>query len=205
MNPSAEQIDGLRELINIGVGRAASILNTMLASHIVLQVPFVKFLNPGDFKNEIEYLGREHLAAVELGFKGIFSGSSQLIFTAETAHKLVTTLVGDNPVDEDDIDVIKAGTLSEIGNIVLNGVMGSISNMLKIHLDYSVPNYLEGNADALLLRPGIESPDRTIILARTRFFVEKLQIDGDIALFFEVIIFNKLLDAVKSLVNLSRS
>ncbi|QTA78080.1 Chemotaxis protein, CheC-like [Desulfonema limicola] len=202
MNPSAEQIDGLKELINIGVGRAASILNTMLSSHIVLQVPFVKLLTSDDFKNEIDYLGVEQLAAVELGFKGIFSGSSQLIFTTETAHKLVATLVGDNPVDED-IDAIKAGTLAEIGNIVLNGVMGSISNMLQLHFEYSVPNYLEGNAEALL-KPSIDSPARTIILARTRFVVEKLHIDGDIALFFELIIFNRLLNAVNSLSSISR-
>ena len=197
MSPSDEQIDGLKELINIGVGRAASILNTMLSSHIILQVPFVKLLKPEDFKKEIERLGQDHLAAVELGFKGMFSGSAQLIFTNDTAYKLVTTLVGGEP-DIESIDSIQAGTLAEIGNIVLNGVMGSISNMLEIHLDYSVPNYLEGNAEALLNHDIIES-NRTILLARTRFYVEKLEIDGDIALFFEMIIFNKLLSAVDAL------
>lgn len=195
--PSNEQIDGLKELINIGVGRAASILNTMLSSHIILQVPFVKLLNPEDFKEEIERLGNENLAAVELGFKGIFSGSAQLIFNTDTAYKLVTTLVGGEP-DIEAIDSIQAGTLSEIGNIVLNGVMGSISNMLKIHLNYSVPNYLEGNAETLLNHDIIES-NKTILLARTCFYVEKLEIDGDIALFFEMIIFNKLLNTIDGL------
>ncbi|MDM8516263.1 chemotaxis protein CheC [Desulfobacterales bacterium HSG16] len=199
MDPTAQQIDGLKELINIGVGRAASVLNAMLSSHIVLQVPFIKLLQPEDFKKEIEILGQESLAAVHLGFQGIFSGSTQLIFTMETASKLVTILVGETD-ETDDLDSIQTGTLTEIGNIVLNGVMGSISNMLGFHFNYSVPNYLEGSAENLL-KANLIVADRTILLARTRFVVEKLDIYGDIALFFEMTVFNKLLEAIDVLGN----
>ena len=197
MNPTNEQIDGLKELINIGVGRAASVLNTMLDSHIVLKVPFIKLLNPADFKKEIEMLNRDQLAAVSLGFKGIFSGSAQLIFTTENASKLVTILAGE-PDETEDLDSIRTGTLIEIGNIVLNGVMGSISNMLEFHFSYSVPSYMEGSAENLL-NSNIADSDRTVLLARTRFLVEELDICGDIALFFEMSVFNKLLNAIETM------
>ncbi len=197
MNPTSEQIDGLKELINIGVGRAASVLNTMLDSHIVLQVPFIKLLNPADFKKEIEMLDKDQLAAVSLGFKGLFSGSAQLIFTTENASKLVTILAGE-PDETEDMDSIRTGTLTEIGNIVLNGVMGSISNMLELHFNYSVPTYLEGTSERLL-NSNIADSDRTVLLARTRFLVEELDICGDIALFFEMSVFNKLLNAIEAM------
>ncbi len=197
MNPTSEQIDGLKELINIGVGRAASVLNTMLDSHIVLQVPFIKLLNPADFKKEIEMLDKDQLAAVSLGFKGLFSGSAQLIFTTENASKLVTILAGE-PDETEDMDSIRTGTLTEIGNIVLNGVMGSISNMLELHFNYSVPTYLEGTSEKLL-NSNIADSDRTVLLARTRFLVEELDICGDIALFFEMSVFNKLLNAIEAM------
>ena len=197
MDPTKEQMDGLKELINIGVGRAANVLNTMLNSHIRLQIPFVKLLDALHFKKEIEVLGPNDLSAVELGFRGNFSGSTQLIFTTESASKLVRILAGETNEIED-LDSIRAGTLTEIGNIVLKGVMGSISNMLEFHFDYSVPNYLEGKAD-VLLGSDTMATDRTVLLARTHFLVEELDINGDIALFFEMTVFHKLLTAIEAL------
>ncbi len=41
MNISDEQLDTIKELFNIGVGRAAQTLSTMLNSFIQLEVPTV--------------------------------------------------------------------------------------------------------------------------------------------------------------------
>jgi chemotaxis protein CheY-P-specific phosphatase CheC len=45
MKTSPEQLDALRELINIGIGRAAGVLNEMLSAHIQLYVPDVEILS----------------------------------------------------------------------------------------------------------------------------------------------------------------
>ena len=184
MNPTALQLDALSELINIGVGRSADVLNTMLNSHIDLQVPFVKILLSDDFRKEIEALGSDSLSAVHLAFKGTFSGTAQLIFPAATASKLVTTVTGEE-VRSESLDEIRSGTLCEIGNIVLNGLMGSISNVLKMQLKYSVPTYLEGKIENLTLARGNMASDTKILLARTHFTIKELKIEGDIIVFFE--------------------
>ncbi len=41
MNITPEQIDTLKELVNIGVGRAANMLNQLVQSRIYLQVPSI--------------------------------------------------------------------------------------------------------------------------------------------------------------------
>lgn len=184
MNPTALQLDALSELINIGVGRSADVLNTMLNSHIDLQVPFVKILLSDDFRKEIEALGSDSLSAVHLAFKGTFSGTAQLIFPAATASKLVTTVTGEE-VRSESLDEIRSGTLCEIGNIVLNGLMGSISNVLKMQLKYSVPTYLEGKIENLTSARGNMASDTKILLARTHFTIKELKIEGDIIVFFE--------------------
>ena len=184
MNPTALQLDALSELINIGVGRSAEVLNTMLNSHIDLQVPFVKILLSDDFRKEIEALGSDSLSAVHLAFKGKFSGTAQLIFPAATASKLVTTVTGEE-VRSESLDEIRSGTLCEIGNIVLNGLMGSISNVLKMQLKYSVPTYLEGKIENLTSARGNMASDTKILLARTHFTIKELKIEGDIIVFFE--------------------
>ncbi len=197
ITPSERQLDALTELINIGVGRGASVLNTMLESHIVLQVPFLRVISYNDLKDEITRHGGEWLATVEMSFRGNFTGSSQLIFSTESASKLVAAMVGEEPINMD-MDEIRGGTLCEVGNIVLNGVMGSISNMLKFDFSYSVPNFLEENADNLFA-PDQKKTEMSILLARTSFQIERLNIDGDVILFFEVASLKILLDSIDTL------
>jgi chemotaxis protein CheC len=185
MIPTATQLEALKELINIGVGKGADVLNSMLSSHILLNVPYVRILTTRELILELTQLETVFCSSVDLGFKGDFSGRSQLLFSTEAADKLVAALTGGIPDAEGDLDAIRTGTLCEIGNIVLNGVMGTISNIFHLHFTYSVPNYREGD-----IRDFIEAQEgsisKTILLAHTRFCVEKLEIYGDIALFFEM-------------------
>ena len=170
----------------------------MLNSHIDLQVPFVKILLSDDFRKEIETLGSDSLSAVHLAFKGTFSGTAQLIFPAATASKLVTAITGEEAEGED-LDEIRSGTLCEIGNVVLNGLMGSISNVLKMHLNYSVPTYMEGKVEKMMALSGDTGSNTKILLARTRFTIRDLKIEGDIIVFFETGALDALLIAIGTL------
>lgn len=194
MNLTPYQLDALKELINIGVGRAAAVLSEMVKNHISLDVPFIKILSPEQLKTEMEEISRERVAAVRLGFSGPFSGSAALVFPPDSAAKLVTVLTGEEP-GTPDIDSVRAGTLNEVGNIVINGVMGSISNVLHHQIDYSLPNYLEDRIESLL-KLNNPYPSFTALLAKTRFLIEKLRIEGNIILIFEVGSFDSLLSAI---------
>ena len=50
MDLTPDQIDALKELINIGIGRSASMLNEMVNTRVYLQVPSVKVFSPKDAK-----------------------------------------------------------------------------------------------------------------------------------------------------------
>ncbi len=94
-----------------------------------------------------------------------------------------------------DLDSVRAGTLSEVGNIVLNGIMGSFGNILDQHISYSIPTYVEDTIDNLLALNGA-TINPIVILARTRFKIEQLQVEGNIILLFEVGSFDALVAAV---------
>lgn len=194
MNVTADQLDALQELINIGVGRAASLLNEMIDSHIRLEIPFVKVLTASEAYRELAIrFDSDSLAAVRLGFTGSFSGTAGLIFPTESASTLVAVLTDEEPGTAD-LDAVKIGTLSEIGNIVINGVMGSIGNVLKQHMNYTLPVYLEDTIDNLLLSTNVSNSK--ILLAQARFTIEELEIIGDIILVFEVATFEKLINII---------
>ena len=194
MNPTDKQIDELREFVNVGVGRAASVLNTMLKSHIVLKVPLIKVLSPEELREEIEALGENRLSAVYLGFKGGLSGGAMLVFPEKSAQDLVTVSTGEETTDSE-LDSIRAGTLSELGNVVLNGVMGSIANKLKLRLLYSVPRYAKESVEDILTDNRIVSGP-LVLFVRVQFQIENLHVVGDIILFFKMGTFDTLLAAL---------
>ena len=196
MELTADEIDALKELINIGVGHAAGMLNEMLQFPIELQIPEVELLSPVELQAELKKrFGIDRLSVVQLGFNGSFSGSAQLLFPTESAVNLVSVLTGEDKASPD-LDSLKISTLSEVGNMLINGVMGSIGNVLDQPLDYEVPYYSEEKIEQLLSSKEESLDYGSVLLAPAHFCVEELQVQGDILLFFDVGSFKVLLDAI---------
>ena len=191
MELSAIQSDILKELLNIGVGRAASMLNRILRCHISLQIPRISVVS-GD--GLLEYKGSYRdtsMTSVELAYEGAFSGVATLLFPSDSANRLVSLILNESG-GEMDLDLLRIGTLEEVGNIVLNGVLGSISNILKEHLNYSPPVYEEGTFESLVLSKCCNA-DSAILVAQTHFLVEQVDIAGEIVLIFEMRAFRSIL------------
>ncbi|SMP66132.1 chemotaxis protein CheC [Desulfonatronum lacustre] len=190
---TSNQLDVLQELINIGVGHAAGTLNQMSGQHVslfapeVIVVPIEKMLS-GEIID-----ATQKVTAIKLSFSGKFSGMASLMFPPESANKLITIILGEEPVAED-MDMMRMGVLQEVGNIVLNGVMGSIGNLLMEHIEYLPPDYYETSFADLLLSDGPR--DNMLLLAKTNFVLEERLIQGDILVMFRLRTFDSLLAAL---------
>lgn len=203
MTPTSEQLDALREMINIGVGRAGGILNDLLHARVSLKVPLLKIINAENREADTETGICERVASVQLRFKGPFSGRAKLIFPRESASKLVSVVMGHDEVS-DDLDAIRAGVLMEVGNIVINSVMGSIANILSQRLIYSTPCYAENAAGESQVAVDLKKKE-TILLAQTRFTIDKHHIEGDVALIFDFESFEILLSAIDHIIPVGRA
>ncbi|MGL5832747.1 MAG: chemotaxis protein CheX [Waterburya sp.] len=191
-----EQLDALQEIVNIGIGRAAAMLNEMVDARIVLEVPTIQLLTASQLLQEmIARFNSQSISVVRLGFSGSLSGTAELMFPTDSASVLVAVLTGED-LDSPDLDAVKIGTLSEIGNIVINGVIGSISNILEQRMEYKIPSYCEDTIENLLLSERNMTDDVVFILAQARFAIEQLEIVGDIILIFEMKTFDNLLKAI---------
>jgi chemotaxis protein CheC len=194
MQLSPSQIDALKEMVNIGVGHAAGVLNAMLNSRVQLHVPIVEMMDYEHLQSKIQSMGHGNLSSVRLGFKGPFSGKASLVFPAEEAIKLVSMLTGVEANSNDQND-LRVATLTEVGNIVLNGVMGAIGSELKLHVFYSVPIYVD-NPFEVILSTQQNQIEASVVWVQTRFTIESQSIVGDIILVFEVGSLDLLLEAV---------
>jgi len=197
MHLTAEQEDALKELLNIGVGRAAGSLNQILEKPITMHVPVIMLVDASDLLLELEKFGNHMLSTVQLPFRGSYVGSATLAFPADTAPKLVEILTG-QAMAEDELNSMKVATLTEIGNIVLNGVMGSITNVLTGSITYSVPTYSELSVTNLV-QSSQQEGSSVVLWAQTRFTVEEYDLSGDIFLVFDSNRFDAILNAVDAM------
>jgi chemotaxis protein CheC len=191
-----QTIDAIREIVNIGVGRAAGQLQEMTRSHIRLQIPSITIVP----FSEITAAGNtlisgDTLSAVLLDFKGTFSGISAVVFPPDSATALVMLLTGEHE-NSPELDAMRIEALKEVGNIIINAVMGSIANVLSEHLIYSIPTYYEGPMTNLARLKRKSVRDEYVLLARTNFLVEKLNIEGDILLILEIGSINALVESI---------
>lgn len=193
MEITPSQRDALTELINIGLGRAASILNEMATSHVKLTTPRVEALTLKEILMGKGRLLRMTLSCVKMSFTGMMNGAAFLAFPPESALKLVSLLTGELQ-GSPDLDSLKLETLNEVGNITLNGVLGSIANTLGGRINYTIPVYYEDVIERLLIE--CVSEDDAVVLAIAEFNVETQSIHGDVALIFEAKSFAALLATI---------
>ena len=194
MNLTDFQLDFLRENFNIGVGKGAKVLNTMLSSHIKLTVPEIRLLS--NKEDDVVSSYNASIATVDLSFTGTLNGACKLLFPSDSALKLVRS-ISDQPEQEGeaDFDAMSEGVLKEIGNIVLNSVIGVLGNTLDVQLHYSVPVFKQYQLDDLN-QSGLISDDNVGLLARIQFNIETMDVTGEILTIFKMTSFAQLLDLV---------
>ena len=150
MKITEEQLDTIKELFNIGVGRAANTLSTMLISFIQLEIPTVEIYTNPDYSELKKRLNLDQVSTIMMDYESTFSGSVFLMIPPESATNLVSALVNEEP-GPISLDPVRAGTLCEVGNMIINSLMGSFSNVLQETVNYSLPEYKESTFENILL------------------------------------------------------
>lgn len=197
------QTDAVKELMNVGVNNSTNILSHILNAEINLKIPVVRFCKATEIMQELEILGSKELAAVTMEFKGAFSGISQLVFSQESANKLVNIFSRDL-VSEDELDEVKAGALIEIGNIVLNATLAEFSNLFKDEFDFFVPNFYENYENDFY--PSIyKYSDDVVLLGQTIFSIEEFKITGDIIIFMKIESFKHFISLIDKYIKIIES
>lgn len=176
--------DILKELFNISVGKAAGMLSEIINKKIILNVPNVEFINVKETKIKLEKsvpkVLNGTLMVSSISFEESLTGKANLIFPAKKMRTFINLCLHeeDNIYQADftdvDFDIIK-----EIGNIILNCIIGSIGNLLNINLTYALPEVkvfkkIDFNKDVE------ENENSHILLLYISFIIDDTEIEGAI-------------------------
>jgi chemotaxis protein CheC len=177
--------DALAEIANMGVSRAANSLRQMVGEQVLLSVPAVEIVTRQEASKLVERNNANKLVAVQQSFDGPFAGRALLIFPEAQSLELVRAIVGDEHSLEDVID-LEHEALAETGNIILNGCLATIANVLHQTMSVSLPSIVRGDGAALFEVEGDASKGPFVLFLYIDFNIKKHDVHGFIALLLDL-------------------
>jgi chemotaxis protein CheC len=174
----------LADIVAKGLGKAAAVLGEMLESPVSIMDREYCVLHVSELPLALGIEKGEYVRVIEMGFSGGFEGTAHLVFMPTDAERLADRVTVGLGLVSDDIESIRRGTLSEIGNIVINAILGTMANDLGMELTYMVPLCLRVVARDLVPIP--TDGKGTVVLIRARFSVAAIEVDGDIIFFLSL-------------------
>jgi len=197
-----EQSDTLTEVFNAGVIKAGVALTNLVGHQVRMQVPLVGVTDFTDLHNCLGIGNDLQLVSVCQQFCGTMDGYALLLLSRESGAALTNRLTGSDPGTAP-AEAERSETLLEVGNILINGILGTIANTVGDRFEYQVPVYREGSLPLII---GISScaancsiGDSHSLYARAQFDIDEARVIGSILILLTAGGFDRLIGLVDGL------
>lgn len=197
------QQDAVTELLNIAIGRAADALNEMVEEEISLSVPFIDFVSAIEAAERLQGECPNDSVAVKQRFEGPFYGDALIIFPERKSLDLVRTILED-AVPLDIMTELEQDALVEVGNVILNACLGSLSQQLSHSIRSSLPIYVRGSGRKILEvseNELIGNTDDLVMFLHVDFVLKRRDIDGYVAFIMDITSSQSFRDLIDDYVN----
>lgn len=146
---SADQLDALREIGNVGAGNSATALSQIINRRIDMTVPKVAIMPLDDVPNVVG--GPDAMVVgVFLRVYGLAPGSVLFLLPHDSAFYLIDMLLGKERGSTKTLDFMDESALMEIGNILSGAYLNALSHFTKLTLLPSIPALAMDMAGAIL-------------------------------------------------------
>lgn len=135
---SQNQLDVLKEIGTIGVGRAATALADLLGVKVEIDLPQTK-LTPITELGKILGNPEKVFFVLDTGLEGDVGGRIMFLLPPEDAKMLGATLLGQDKNNIDLEDPLSQSSLKEVVNILVGSYMNALSDMTGLTIMYTVP------------------------------------------------------------------
>ncbi|WP_295404696.1 chemotaxis protein CheX [uncultured Thiocystis sp.] len=177
------QYDALRELFNLGVGRAARSLSLMVQDAVELSTPVVTLVKPADVATTL--LGSEfrQLSLVMIDFTGPFDAQAILLFPERNALAIISHML-DPDMSPEELSEFEQEAMCEIGNIILNACISALADEFAVEFQGGLPMHYFSDTDSLpLLDLG---GDRIVLLLQIHLTMRQERIQGHLIFLLSV-------------------
>ena len=146
---SANQLDALREIGNVGAGNSATALSQIINRRIDMNVPKVALV-PLDAVPDLVGGPDTIVAGVFLRVYGKAPGNILFLLPQKSAFYLVDTIMGKKQGETQKLDFMDESALMEIGNILAGAYLNAFFTFTQISMLPSIPALAMDMAGAIL-------------------------------------------------------
>lgn len=177
-NLSSLEKDSLKELFNIGMGRAAAAIGQLTEEVIELSVPRLYLLSRMQAATLLGKTLQDTVWSICQRLTGEFDAEAMLIFPEDNSLEIARLLLG-NAVDAQALTYLEQEAVSEAGNIILSACIGTILNILDADLHFEPATVQRGECGEVLKVSGHDYS--SILLVHVSFALERRSIQGYLA------------------------
>ncbi|WP_347156982.1 chemotaxis protein CheC [Pontibacter chitinilyticus] len=204
MEPQITELerDIIKEILNIGLARAADSFAVVARDRVLLKVPDIQLIEVKDLLLLVTRYEDTH-TIIQSDIKGDLNGATLMLFSEDHIIRLSEVCLSMLDVQKGELSVMQESLLLEISNIITGALVTQLANILKSDIYGSPPKIPKSHIadslkDILVQHPLFQPLVFTVI---TQFKHNFKSVELPLLLFFDTNTLLKMLEIIRSFGN----
>lgn len=193
------ELDIIKEILNIGLARAADSFATVAKDKVLLKVPDIQLIKVEDLLKLVAKYENTH-TIIQSDIKGDLNGATLMLFSQEHIVRLSEVCLNLKNVKKGELNSMQESLLLEISNIITGALVTQLANILKANIYGSPPkapkNYVADSLKDILVQHPLFQP--LVFTVITQFTNNSKVIQLPLLLFFDTSTLLKILNIIKT-------
>ncbi|MBD2767964.1 chemotaxis protein CheC [Hymenobacter sp. BT664] len=190
--------DIIREILNIGLARAADSFAVIAQERVLLEVPNIDLLVSDDILARVQEYQAKHVP-IQSDIRGDFNGTTLMFFSGQHIQRLSRVCLRLQASETLEVNELQESLLLEISNIITGALVTQLANILKANIYGAPPTAPRGDItevmQSLLPRHQLQPLIFSVI---TQFSDKDNMVELPLMLFFDRVTFTKILEIIRS-------
>lgn len=191
--------DVIKEILNIGLARAADSFAAIAKDKVLLKVPDIQLIEVKELLQLVAKYESTHFI-IQSDIKGDFNGATLMLFSDDHIKRLSEVCLSMIDVQKGEVTAMQESLLLEISNIITGALVTQLANILKSNIYGSPPkapksHIADSLKDILVQHPLFQPLVFTVI---TKFTHNYKSVELPLLLFFDTGTFLKILDIIRA-------
>lgn len=191
--------DIIKEILNIGLARAADSFAVIAKDIVLLKVPDLQLTDPKETLRLVSEYGETHVI-IQSDIKGDFNGSTLMLFSDSQIEHLSQVCLRIEGKFNGELTDMQESLLLEISNIITGALVTQLANILKANIYGSPPMAPKGDISESLKEIMNHHPlfQPMIFSVMTQFTNFSQRVELPLLIFFDTNTFIKMLDIIRT-------
>ena len=190
--------DIIREILNIGLARAADPFAVIAQERVLLEVPNIDLLVSDDILRKVREYQSRHVP-IQSDIRGDFNGTTLMFFSGQHIQRLSRVCLRMQTDESLEVNELQESLLLEISNIITGALVTQLANILKANIYGAPPIAPRGdiaeNMQNLLPAQQLQPLIFSVI---TQFSDRDNTVELPLMLFFDRVTFVKIPEIIRS-------